>query len=60
MAVVRGANAPLLQKTVLEQLAVEKKVLEQGTERKVVSYTKNTQHLLDQCLQKEEKCHVQM
>ncbi|KAK6483249.1 thioredoxin domain-containing protein 6 isoform X1 [Huso huso] len=36
VAVVRGANAPLLQKTVLEQLAVEKKVLEQGTERKVI------------------------
>ncbi|MGH0121080.1 UNVERIFIED_CONTAM: hypothetical protein FKN15_069283 [Acipenser sinensis] len=36
VAVVRGANAPLLQKTVLEQLAVEKKVLEQGSERKVI------------------------
>lgn len=36
MAVVRGVNAPLLQKTILEQLAVERKVLEHGGERMVV------------------------
>ncbi|XP_053327356.1 thioredoxin domain-containing protein 6 [Spea bombifrons] len=36
VAVVRGANAPLLQKTILEQLAAEKKVLTQGSERKVI------------------------
>ncbi|XP_063194311.1 thioredoxin domain-containing protein 6 isoform X1 [Chroicocephalus ridibundus] len=36
VAVVRGANAPLLQKTILEQLAVERKVLEHGGERVVV------------------------
>lgn len=37
MAVVRGANAPLLQKTILDQLEAEKKVLAEGRERKVVS-----------------------
>uniref|UniRef100_A0A8D0HMD3 Thioredoxin domain-containing protein n=1 Tax=Sphenodon punctatus TaxID=8508 RepID=A0A8D0HMD3_SPHPU len=36
VAVIRGANAPLLQKTMLEQLEAEKKVLEQGVERVVV------------------------
>ncbi|KAM7107353.1 thioredoxin domain-containing protein 6-like [Ciconia boyciana] len=36
VAVVRGANAPLLQKTILEQLAVERKVLEHGGESVVV------------------------
>lgn len=36
MAVVRGANAPLLQKTIREQLEAEKKVLAEGCERKVV------------------------
>ncbi|XP_035755971.1 thioredoxin domain-containing protein 6 isoform X1 [Egretta garzetta] len=36
VAVVRGANAPLLQKTILEQLTVERKVLERGGERVVV------------------------
>ncbi|XP_043931813.1 thioredoxin domain-containing protein 6-like [Protopterus annectens] len=35
VAVVRGANAPLLQKVILEQLQAEKKVLESGAERKV-------------------------
>ena len=39
MAVVRGANAPLLQKTILEQLEAEKKVLAEGCERKVVRST---------------------
>ncbi|TFK06288.1 mediator of RNA polymerase II transcription subunit 12-like protein [Platysternon megacephalum] len=36
VAVVRGANAPLLQKTILDQLEAERKVLEQGAERVVV------------------------
>ncbi|XP_041057244.1 thioredoxin domain-containing protein 6 isoform X1 [Carcharodon carcharias] len=36
VAVVRGANAPLLQKSILEQLGAEKRVLEEGAERKVV------------------------
>ncbi|KAM4608249.1 thioredoxin domain-containing protein 6 [Polymixia lowei] len=36
VAVLRGANAPLLQKMTLEELAKEKLVLEQGGERKVV------------------------
>ncbi|KAM8934117.1 thioredoxin domain-containing protein 6 [Pelodytes ibericus] len=36
VAVVRGANAPLLQKTILDQLAAEKKVLNQGAERNVI------------------------
>ncbi|XP_055580103.1 thioredoxin domain-containing protein 6 [Falco cherrug] len=36
VAVVRGVNAPLLRKTILEQLAAERKVLEHGGERVVV------------------------
>ncbi|XP_065701212.1 thioredoxin domain-containing protein 6 [Patagioenas fasciata] len=36
VAVVRGVNAQLLQKTILEQLAVERKVLEHGGECMVV------------------------
>ncbi|XP_032987788.1 thioredoxin domain-containing protein 6 isoform X1 [Rhinolophus ferrumequinum] len=36
VAVVRGANAPLLQKTILDQLEAEKKVLSEGRERKVI------------------------
>ncbi|XP_078085275.1 thioredoxin domain-containing protein 6-like [Mustelus asterias] len=36
VAVVRGANAPLLQKCILEQLDAEKRVLEEGAERKVI------------------------
>lgn len=36
MAVVRGANAPLLQKTILDQLEAERRVLAEGRERKVV------------------------
>ncbi|XP_067891978.1 thioredoxin domain-containing protein 6 [Heterodontus francisci] len=36
VAVVRGANAPLLQKSIREQLSAEKKVLEEGAERKVI------------------------
>ncbi|XP_064419268.1 thioredoxin domain-containing protein 6 [Latimeria chalumnae] len=35
VAVVRGANAPLLQKTIQEQLAAEKQVQEQGADRQV-------------------------
>lgn len=37
VAVLRGANAPMLQKMIVEELAKEKLVLEQGGERKVVS-----------------------
>jgi hypothetical protein len=37
VAVVRGANAPLLQKTILDQLEAEKEVLAGGRERRVVS-----------------------
>ncbi|XP_074157731.1 thioredoxin domain-containing protein 6 isoform X1 [Sminthopsis crassicaudata] len=36
VAVVRGANGPLLHKTILDQLDAENKVLEQGIERKVI------------------------
>ncbi|XP_035460794.2 thioredoxin domain-containing protein 6 isoform X3 [Scophthalmus maximus] len=36
VAVLRGANAPMLQKMIVEELAKEKLVLEQGGERKVV------------------------
>ncbi|OBS66375.1 hypothetical protein A6R68_05081 [Neotoma lepida] len=37
VAVVKGANAPLLRKTILHQLEVEKKVPAEGRERNVVS-----------------------
>ena len=37
MSVIRGANAPLLNKTITEQLAYEHKVLEGNAERKEVS-----------------------
>ncbi|KAM6223882.1 thioredoxin domain-containing protein 6 [Rhynchocyon petersi] len=36
VAVVRGTNAPLLQETILEQLAAEERVLTEGRERKVI------------------------
>ncbi|XP_031155264.1 thioredoxin domain-containing protein 6 isoform X1 [Sander lucioperca] len=36
VAVLRGANAPLLQRMIVEELAKEKSVLEQGGERKAV------------------------
>ncbi|XP_062390924.1 thioredoxin domain-containing protein 6 [Sardina pilchardus] len=36
VGVLRGANAPLLQRLVVEELAKEKKVLEDGAERRVV------------------------
>ncbi|ELW48587.1 Thioredoxin domain-containing protein 6 [Tupaia chinensis] len=36
VSVVRGANAPLLQKTILDQLEAEKKVLAEGGQRKVI------------------------
>ncbi|KAM6441885.1 solute carrier family 35 member G2 isoform 2-T5 [Liasis olivaceus] len=36
VAVVRGANAPLLQKTILEQLQAEKRVLDHGADRVVI------------------------
>ncbi|XP_074070963.1 thioredoxin domain-containing protein 6 isoform X3 [Macrotis lagotis] len=39
VAVVRGANGPLLHKTILDQLEAENKVLEQGIERKVIKDT---------------------
>lgn len=38
VAVLRGANAPLLQRMIVEELAKEKLVLEQGGERKAVSH----------------------
>ncbi|XP_029796058.1 thioredoxin domain-containing protein 6 isoform X2 [Suricata suricatta] len=47
VAVVRGANAPLLQKTILEQLEAEKKVLAEGGERKVIR---------DEALSDEDGC----
>ncbi|KAM4821166.1 thioredoxin domain-containing protein 6 isoform 2-T3 [Thomomys bottae] len=37
VAVVRGANAPLLQKTILDQLEAEKRVLAGTRERKVIT-----------------------
>lgn len=39
VAVLRGANAPLLQKMIVAELAKEKKVLEQGIKRIAVSST---------------------
>ncbi|KAM9305623.1 thioredoxin domain-containing protein 6-like [Gastrophryne carolinensis] len=36
VAVVRGANAPLLQKTIIDQLEAEKKVLNHGLDRRVI------------------------
>ncbi|KAM9342247.1 thioredoxin domain-containing protein 6 [Pholidichthys leucotaenia] len=36
VAVLRGANAPMLQKMIVEELAKEKLVLEQGGERSVI------------------------
>lgn len=36
VAVLRGANAPMLQRMIVEELAKEKLVLEQGGERRVV------------------------
>ncbi|XP_071078398.1 thioredoxin domain-containing protein 6 isoform X3 [Desmodus rotundus] len=47
VAVVRGANAPLLQKTILDQLEAERKVLAEGGERKVIK---------DEALSEEEEC----
>lgn len=38
VAMLRGANAPLLQRMIVEELAKEKLVLEQGGERKAVSH----------------------
>ncbi|ELK33192.1 Thioredoxin domain-containing protein 6 [Myotis davidii] len=46
VAVVRGANAPLLQKTILDQLEAERKVLAEGRERKVIK---------DEALSEEEE-----
>ncbi|XP_062861693.1 thioredoxin domain-containing protein 6 isoform X2 [Trichomycterus rosablanca] len=40
VALLRGANAPLLQKMVVEELAKEKRVMEQGAERSVVKENK--------------------
>nr|XP_035948069.1 thioredoxin domain-containing protein 6 isoform X9 [Halichoerus grypus] len=45
VAVVRGANAPLLQKTIREQLEAEKKVLAEGRERKVEAFEKLVHHM---------------
>uniref|UniRef100_A0A665WWN5 Nucleoside diphosphate kinase B n=1 Tax=Echeneis naucrates TaxID=173247 RepID=A0A665WWN5_ECHNA len=42
VAVLRGANAPLLQKMIVEELAKEKLALEQNVERKVVSTSTHT------------------
>uniref|UniRef100_F7EXL8 NME/NM23 family member 9 n=1 Tax=Ornithorhynchus anatinus TaxID=9258 RepID=F7EXL8_ORNAN len=36
VTVVRGANAPVLQRTIVDQLGAEKKVLDQEAERKVI------------------------
>ncbi|XP_070231820.1 thioredoxin domain-containing protein 6 isoform X3 [Bos mutus] len=47
VAVVRGANAPLLEKTIREQLEAEKRVLAEGRERRVIK---------DEALSDEDEC----
>ncbi|KAB1283243.1 Thioredoxin domain-containing protein 6 [Camelus dromedarius] len=47
VAVVRGADAPLLQKTILDQLEAEKRVLARGGERRVIK---------DEALSNEVEC----
>ncbi|XP_072813360.1 thioredoxin domain-containing protein 6 isoform X4 [Vicugna pacos] len=47
VAVVRGADAPLLQKTILDQLEAEKRVLAGGGERRVIK---------DEALSNEDEC----
>ncbi|XP_066100412.1 thioredoxin domain-containing protein 6 [Saccopteryx bilineata] len=47
VAVVRGADTPLLQKTILDQLEAERKVLAAGGERKVIK---------DEALPEEDEC----
>lgn len=42
VGVLRGANAPLLQRMIVQKLSEEKVVLEKGGERKVVSYEIST------------------
>ncbi|CAG09297.1 unnamed protein product, partial [Tetraodon nigroviridis] len=42
VGVLRGANAPLLQKMIVQKLSEEKMVLEKGGERKVVSQQMST------------------
>ncbi|CAL8234021.1 unnamed protein product [Boreogadus saida] len=39
VGVLRGANAPLLQRRVLEELAKEKLVMEQGGDRRTCGFT---------------------
>lgn len=41
VGVLRGANAPLLQRLIVQKLSEEKMVLEKGFERKVVSHEIN-------------------
>lgn len=40
VGMLQGANAPLLQKMIIEKLNQEKMVLEKGGERKVVRFCK--------------------
>lgn len=42
VGVLRGANAPLLQRMIVQKLSEEKMVLENGGERKVVGYETST------------------
>lgn len=58
VAVVRGANAPLLQKTILEQLEMEKKVLNHGMERVVIQDEAFLQEEEDTSVEECEK-HVE-
>ncbi|KAM4561193.1 thioredoxin domain-containing protein 6-like [Fundulus diaphanus] len=53
VAVLRGANAPMLQRMIVEELAKEKLVLEQGHRRKVVK----DDGLLDEEKKEEELQH---
>lgn len=57
VAVLRGANAPLLQRMIVEELAKEKLVLEQGGERRAVS-VKCTHTFTHSCAPVELKQHI--
>ncbi|XP_069790366.1 thioredoxin domain-containing protein 6 [Narcine bancroftii] len=53
VAVVRGANAPLLQRTIVELLAAEKKVLKEGAERKVIKDEVLVEEIKEKVMEKQ-------
>ncbi|XP_054888436.1 thioredoxin domain-containing protein 6 isoform X2 [Poeciliopsis prolifica] len=54
VAVLRGANAPMLQRMIVEELAKEKLVMEQGSGRKVLCFKVKDFGLLDEEKREEE------